>query len=55
MKRALIWILLLAAGFKPLHALPSFEEPEFEDIFVFMRIQGIGAFEINAYYSYDNK
>mgnify|MGYP002619876777 CR=1 FL=1 len=54
MKRSLLWVLLLIAGFGPLQASQPFEEPEFEDIFVFMRIQGIGAFEINAYYSYEN-
>jgi hypothetical protein len=54
MKRSLLWVLILLAMVQPLKAFPPAEALEYEDIFVYMRVQGIGAFEINAYYSYDN-
>jgi hypothetical protein len=54
MKISLLWVLILVAMVQPLKAYPLADDPEFEDIFVYMRVQGIGAFEINAYYSYDN-
>ncbi|MDP2423093.1 MAG: hypothetical protein U1C46_10975 [Bacteroidales bacterium] len=47
----------IASIFFILHSYSAFAvtaEPEYEEIFVYMRVQGIGAFEINAYYSYNN-
>ena len=37
-----------------LFAIDSVSEAEYEEIFVFMRVQGVGSFEINALYSYEN-
>ncbi|MDP3013598.1 MAG: hypothetical protein Q8M92_05100, partial [Candidatus Subteraquimicrobiales bacterium] len=44
-------ILLILQGY---NAFAFNTEPEYEEISVFMRVQGVGGFEINALYSYQD-
>ena len=48
LKGAIIFLLLI-----PFRLFASFDEPEFEEISVFVRVQGMGGFEINALYEYE--
>ena len=43
---------LLLAQFQPLHAIDSSSE-DFEEVLVFVRVQGVGGFDINAIYGYE--
>ncbi|HHN47548.1 MAG TPA: hypothetical protein ENN08_01195, partial [Bacteroidales bacterium] len=54
MKRPVIFLLLIVAGLMPMQAAQAFDEEDYEEILVYMRIQGIGAFEMPAYFSYSN-
>jgi hypothetical protein len=56
MNRSILLAFLVFYCLHPcrLFAIDSVPEPEYEEIFVFMRVQGVGSFEINALYSYDN-
>jgi hypothetical protein len=56
MNRSILLAFLVVCCLYPcrLPALEVVSEPEYEEIFVFMRVQGVGSFEINALYSYEN-
>lgn len=47
--KGILYLLLLI----PFRLFASFDEPEFEEISVFVRVQGMGGFEINALYEYE--
>ncbi len=48
--RTILFLLLV----QPLGAISQQAEQEYDEIAVYMRIQGVGAFEINGYYSYES-
>lgn len=56
MNKSILLAFLLICCFQniKLHASDFESDPEYEEIFVFMRVQGVGSFEINALYSYNN-